>query len=306
MLFRSLRTLVDPALTGPEQVQDTLRRMDELAPDLDYLSVGLAPVTAGFIARAARLKGRVKFGVGVDNIDIPAATARRIPVANAPRANSNAVAELALGYMLELARRMWTMHAIVLAGGWTRHVGGEIEGKTLGIVGLGAVGRILAVKARALGLAVAATDPYPDAAFCAEHGIALLPLEELLPAADYVSLHLAGGERNRNLMGRDQFRAMKPGACLLNLSRGDVVDAAALVEALRGGHLGGAALDAFPVEPPDRNDPLFALPNVLFTPHVGGHTVEAQRNVNQMNLEDLDLLEAGQRPRRLVNPEIYS
>lgn len=301
-----LQTLLDPSLTGPELLQDTLRRMNEAAADMDYLSVGLAPVSAQFIARAPQLKGLVKFGVGVDNIDIPAASARRIPVVNAPRANSNAVAELALGYMLELARRMWTMHATILAGGWTRHVGWEIEGKTLGIVGLGSVGKILAAKARALGLRVLATDPYPDMAFCTEHGIPLLPLEQLLSSADFVSLHVAGGERNRNLMGMPQFQIMKRGACLLNLSRGEIVDTGALTTALREGHLGGAALDAFIFEPPDRNDPLFALPNVLFTPHVGGHTVEAQQNVNRMNLEDLDLLEAGQRPRRVVNPEIYS
>ncbi len=134
----------------------------------------------------------------------------------------------------------------------------------------------------------------------------MLPLEQLLSSADFVSLHVAGGERNRNLMGMPQFQIMKRGACLLNVSRGEIVDTGALTTALREGHLGGAALDAFIFEPPDRNDPLFALPNVLFTPHVGGHTVEAQQNVNRMNLEDLDLLEAGQRPRRVVNPEIYS
>ena len=274
--------------------------------ELEFLVVGLIPATAAIIAAAPKLKAVLKHGVGVDNIDIGAASAKGIPVINAPGTNANAVAELALGGMLSLARRIPQGHRTVVDGGWQRHIGTEIAGKTLGIVGLGNIGRSLAAKARALGMTVVATELYPDAGFVAAHGIALVPLPELLRRSDYVSLHVFGGRDNAHLIGADELALMKPAAFLMNYARGEVVDLDALAAALAAGQLGGAAIDAYVAEPPDRSHPIFADPRVVFTPHSGADTTEAVERVGLMNIADIDAILAGKRPAHVVNPEIYA
>ena len=160
----------------------------------------------------------LKHGVGTDNIDIAACTARGIPVLNAPGSNSAAVAELAIGLIFAMARAIPAGHASVTSGGWDRQVGREVGGRTLGIVGLGNIGRLLAQKALGLGMTVVAADPFPDQAFLAVHPVEMLPLERLLARADYVSLHLAGTSR---LIDAARLAGMKPGARLLNLARGE-------------------------------------------------------------------------------------
>ncbi len=274
-------------------------------PRVDYLVVGLVPVTAATLEAAPRLKAVLKHGVGTDNIDIPACTARGIPVLNTPGANANAVAELALGMMFSFARRIPQGHASVIAGGWDRKVGIEIAGRTLGIVGLGNIGKMLALKALALGMKVVASDLYPDKAFMVEHGIELMDLDALLAVSDFVSLHVFGGKDNAALIGAERLVRMKPTACLLNLARGEVVDADALHAALADGRLGGAALDAYVSEPPDVSHPLFSLPNVIFSPHTGADTVEAVERVGLMNIADIEALMAGGRPARVLNPEVF-
>ncbi len=273
---------------------------------MDFLVVGLVPATAAIIDAAPKLKAILKHGVGVDNIDILAASARGIPVINAPGTNANAVAELALGGMLSLARRIPQGHRAVVDGGWQRHIGTEIAGKTLGVVGLGNIGRGLAAKATALGMTVVATELYPDAAFVAAHRIELLPLEDLLRRADYVSLHVFGGADNAHLIGAPELALMKPTAFLMNYARGEVVDLDALAAALAANRLGGAAIDAYVVEPPDRAHPIFADPRVVFTPHSGADTSEAVERVGLMNIGDIDAILAGRRPGHVVNPEIYA
>lgn len=274
--------------------------------EMDFLVVGLIPATAAMIDVAPKLKAILKHGVGVDNIDIKAASARGIPVINAPGTNANAVAELALGGMLSLARRIPQGHRAVVDGGWQRHIGTEIAGKTLGVVGLGNIGRSLAAKAVALGMTVVATELYPDAAFVAAHGIELLPLEDLLRRADYVSLHVFGGKDNAHLIGAAEVALMKPTAFLMNYARGEVVDLDALAAALAAERLGGAAIDAYVTEPPDRGHPIFADPRVVFTPHSGADTSEAVERVGLMNIADIDAILAGRRPGHVVNPEIYA
>ncbi|MCC8191297.1 MAG: phosphoglycerate dehydrogenase [Planctomycetes bacterium] len=272
------------------------------AAAMDFLVVGLAPAAAATIAAAPRLRAVLKHGVGVDNIDIAAASARGIPVLNAPGSNANAVAELALGGMLSLARRIPMLHRVVVDGGWERFVGGEIEGKTLGVVGLGTIGRILARKAIGLGLRVIASDPYPDREFCVQHGIELVDLEPLLRRADYVSLHVFGGKENTHLIGAAELALMRPTAFLLNFARGEVVDTDALAAALEGGVIAGAAIDAYTVEPPDRSHPLFACPKVVFTPHSGADTRESVERMGMMVVTDIAALLAGEQPPRILNP----
>lgn len=273
---------------------------------VEILVVGLFAATAAQIAAAPKLKAVIKNGVGVDNIDIAAATARGIPVINAPGTNANAVAELALAGMLGLARRIPQGHMSVVGGGWSRHVGTELSGKTLGVVGLGNIGRNLAAKAVALGMKVVATELYPDAAFVAQHRIELLPLADLLRRADYVSLHVFGGQGNAHLIGAPELALMKPTAFLLNYARGEVVDLDALAAALKAERLGGAAIDAYEAEPPDRSHPIFADPRVVFTPHSGADTRESGERCGLSVIADADLVLAGRRSPHCLNPEVYS
>ncbi len=271
----------------------------------DFLVAGLVPVSTSTFQGATRLKAVLKHGVGVDSVDIPACTAKGYPVTNTPGANSNAVAELAVGMMFSMARNITYGHMNVISGGWDRKPGTEIGGKVLGIVGLGNIGKLLARKAIALGMTVVASDLYPDKAFIAEYGIEILELDALLARADYVSLHVFGGTGNAALIGTKQLASMKPSACLLNLARGEVVDNDALAEALCGGRLRGAAIDAFVTEPPDISHPLFKLPNVVFTPHSGADSLEALENVGLMVISDIKDFIAGRRPARVLNPEVY-
>nr|CAD6628403.1 hydroxyacid dehydrogenase [Rhizobium sp. TCK] len=271
----------------------------------DYMVVGLVPVTAAMLEGATNLKAVMKHGVGVDNIDIPACTARGLPVANTPGANADAVAELAIGMMLSLARNIPAGHQSVISGGWDRKVGSQIGGKVLGIVGLGNIGRSLARMAHGMGMRIIASDPYADASFAAKYDIELLSLDELLARADFVSLHIFGGAGNASLVNAEKLSLMKPTACLLNLARGEVVDLDALAKALTEERLGGAAIDAYVSEPPDTSHPIFSHPRVVFMPHSGADTVEAVENVGLMNIADIEELMQGGKPRRVLNPEVF-
>lgn len=271
----------------------------------DYMVVGLVPVTAALLEGATNLKAVMKHGVGVDNIDIPACTARGLPVANTPGANADAVAELAIGMMLSLARNIPAGHQSVTSGGWDRKVGSQIGGKVLGIVGLGNIGRSLARMAHGIGMRIIASDPYADANFAAKYDIELLSLDELLAKADYVSLHIFGGAGNASLINAEKLALMKPTGCLLNLARGEVVDLDALATALTEERLGGAAIDAYVSEPPDASHPIFSHPRVVFMPHSGADTVEAVENVGLMNIADIEELMQGGKPRRVLNPEVF-
>ena len=273
--------------------------------EADYLVVGLVPVTEETLAQAPKLKDILKHGVGIDNIDIPACTKHGIPVANTPGANAEAVAELAIGMMFAMARDIPQRHASVVAGGWERKIGSQIGGKVLGILGLGNIGRKLGLKARALGMSVLASDPYADKAFAAEHDIGLVSFDELLERSDYLSLHIFGGKDNAALINAESIARMKKGARLLNLARGEVVDLDAVAAALQSGQLGGVALDAYVIEPPDRSHPIFSHPNAVFMPHSGADTLEALENVGLMNIADIEELMAGGQPSRVLNPEVF-
>jgi D-3-phosphoglycerate dehydrogenase len=273
--------------------------------DMDVMVVGLIGADAELISKAPKLKAILKHGVGVDNIDIAAATARGIPVLNAPGSNANAVAELAIGCMFSLARRIPMVHKVLLEGGWQRHVGTEIEGKTLGIVGLGNIGKILARKARTLGMNVVASDLYQDQEFAAAHQVEYVALEDLLKQSDYVSLHIFGGQDNTNLINAERLALMKPNAYLMNFARGEIVDLDALAAALDAGQLTGAAIDAYIEEPPDTSHPIFKHPNVVFTPHSGADTTESVERMGLMNVGDIKLILNGERSLRVLNPEVF-
>jgi D-3-phosphoglycerate dehydrogenase len=251
----------------------------ELAPlavGADALLLGLDHCDASVFAAAPNLRVVSRFGAGVDRVDLDAARRHGVTVTNTPGANTVAVAELTFGVLLALARDLPHAIATARAGAWTRQSGWELAGKTLGLVGLGRIGRAVAARAAAFGMRVIGHDPYaPDVP-----GIDRVELDELWPEADVVSLHLGLDANTRNLIDGNVIARMKPGAVLLNTSRGGLVDEAALADALRSGHLGGAAADAFDREPPV-GSPLLDLPNFIPTPHLGAATREAARRMGE-------------------------
>ena len=275
--------------------------VSEQIADADILVVGLVPVSADTLVGANNLKAVIKHGVGVDNIDIPACTAKKLPVCNTPAANADAVAELAVGFMYAMARFIPQGHVCVTSGKWERRVGTQLGGKTLGIVGLGNIGKRLAKLAIGVGMKVVATDPYADMAFASEHNIEILALDDLLGKADYVSLHIFGGKDNAALINPETIAKMKPGAKLINLARGEVVDLDAIAAALESGQLGGVAIDAYVTEPPETSHPVFSHPNAFFTPHSGADTKEAVENVGLMVVEDIATILDGGMPKRCLN-----
>jgi len=237
-------------------------------------------VTAKVLEKATSLKVIGRAGIGVDNVDIPAATAHGVIVMNTPFGNSITTAEHAITLMLSLARQIPEADASTRAGKWEKNkfLGVEIFGKTLGIIGCGNIGSIVAERAIGLKMKVISYDPYLSAERALDLGVEKVELDELLRRADFLTLHTPLTEKTRNIINAGSLARMKKGARLVNCARGDLVDEAALFEALESGHLAGAALDVF-VEEPATHSPLFALPNVVCTPHLGASTTEAQENV---------------------------
>lgn len=238
-------------------------------------------VTDELMASAPHLVVIGRAGIGVDTIDVAAATHRGIAVLNAPGANTVSAAEHAIALLLAAVRRIPAAHDSMRRGEWDRKpfAGTELRGKTLGIVGLGRIGRHVAGVARAFGMTVVAHDPFLPAERAQAIGVPLLPLDELLERSDVVTLHLPLTNETRHLIGCEQLTSMKPGALLINTARGALVDEAALLDALKNGKLGGAALDVFEPEPLAADSPLRSAERVLLTPHLAASTSEAQERV---------------------------
>lgn len=240
-------------------------------------------VTADLLTRAPHLRLVARAGTGVDTIDVPAATRLGVAVMNAPGANTVSAAEHALGLLLALVRHIpWAAEAM-RRGEWDRKrfEGTELRGKTMGIIGLGRIGGHVAQLARAFGMTVIAHDPFLSAERATELQVKVLPLEQLLATADVVTLHVALTEATHHLINAERLRSMKPTALLVNTARGELVDEAALAEAVREKRIAGAALDVFAVEPLAADSPLRRLDRVILTPHLAASTAEAQERVAQ-------------------------
>ena len=263
----------------------TAAELREALVGVDAIVTGTDELTADVIAGADKLKTIAKHGVGIETIDLAAARERGIVVSATPGAIHDSVADLTLALLLAVARKIVPAHASVLAGAWPNFVGTELRGKTLGIVGLGRIGKGVCLRAQAFGMAVVAHDPYPDEAFAAEHGVTFLPLAELLARSDAVSLHAALSGLERPLLGAGELATMKPGAFLVNTARGNLVDEAALAGALREGRLGGAGLDVFVAEPPV-GSPLLGLDTVVLAPHIAGQTTDGLLRMGEMTAEN--------------------
>jgi len=264
--------------------------------DADALVVRSAvQVDDALMEKAPKLRVIGRAGVGVDNIDAEAATRRGIVVMNTPGANAVAVAELTIGLMLALARKLPAANASMHAGKWDKKnlQGAELRGKTLGILGLGRIGLEVARRARGFGLEIIGSDPFVSAAVARENGIRLVTIDELIAGSDYLTLHVGLTPQTTGIINERTLAKMKKGVRIINCARGELVEDAALVAALASGHVAGAALDVFTVEPP-KESPYFAMDNVILTPHVAGSTGEAQEAVGiQIAAQVRDYLKLG-------------
>lgn len=254
---------------------------DALPPFHALVVRSATQVTARSLERAGNLALIGRAGIGVDNIDVTAATARGIVVMNTPEAGAVTTGEHAIALLLSLARCIPAADASVRAGRWekSKFTGVELFGKQLGVLGLGRIGRVVAGLGRGLGMVVAAYDPFVTQAN-APDGVRMLDLDELLRSSDFVSVHVPLLDSTRHLLSRERLLGMKRGARLVCAARGAIVDEQALIEALSSGHLAGAALDVFEQEPLPQDSPLFRAPNLVLTPHLGASTHEAKHNVS--------------------------
>ncbi|MCK4512330.1 hydroxyacid dehydrogenase [bacterium] len=285
-------------------------QLADVIADAHGLGVRLARVTAELIAKAPGLKVIAKHGVGCDNIDVVAATARRIAVVSTPKANAVSVAEHIMSLMLCLANRICAANSDLRSGRFrTRedYVGVELEGKTLGVIGLGRIGSETARKCQSgFGMNVVAYDPQLSADAFGLAGCARADtLGRLLEESDFVILCLPLTGDTAGMIGARELSRMKPGAYLINTSRGGLVDEQALYRGLAEGEIAGAAMDAFVREPPTLENPLLSLDNFIATPHVGGATKEAMRRMATDLAEEILRVLRGERPLNPVNPEVY-
>ena len=259
---------------------------DELAlalREFDAAIVRSQPrITAECLSEPGKLRAIARAGVGVDNIDVPAATRKGVVVMNTPGGNTVSAAEHTIALLLALARRVPAADAVLKAGGWDRNkfVGTQVAGKVLGVVGLGRIGREVARRAKGLDMTVLTLDPFVTAAKAAELGYeAAASLDELLPKVDFLTLHVPLSDETKSLIGPRELGLMRKTARILNVARGGIVDEQALVNALYAGTIAGAGIDVFTTEPLPADNPLLTAPNIVLTPHLGASTVEAQENV---------------------------
>jgi D-3-phosphoglycerate dehydrogenase len=262
---------------------------DELIPlleDCEGYIAGLDFVTGKVLAACKKLRVISRYGAGVDRLDLRAAAERNITVCNTPGANAQAVADLAIALALAAAWKLPMLDRRTREGQWVRSTGVELYGKTMGILGLGAVGRGVAKRAQGFSMKVLAYDPYIDVPYAEENHIAVSDFEALVENSDVVSLHLPLNDKTRHIISGEVMGRMKPGAILINTARGGLIDEAAAFELLSQGRLGGLGLDAYEEEPP-KGSPLFTLDNGVLSPHTAAHTVEATANMAARAVENL-------------------
>lgn len=312
-----MKILVTPTSLQPgknSQALDTLKKFsedlvfneagrplteDELIPllkDCDGYIAGLDFITEKVIRSCRQLKVISRYGAGYDRVDIKAAKEKGILVTNTPGVNAEAVGELAFSLILSTARKIPFLNQSTQNGQWIRSTGMELKGKTIGIMGLGAIGKVVARCAKGFEMKVIAYDPFINEEYCKQNQIGVCTFDEVVEQADVISLHLPLNDSTKHLIGKDAISRMKPGAILINTSRGGIIDEEAAYHALKANKLGGLGLDAFEIEPPT-NSPLFGLNNVVVTPHTGAHTREATDNMANVSIKNLiDVLSSNECP----------
>ena len=280
----------------------------DAATGADLIVTSFFPtISARVMAASGRLRAIVKYGVGVDNIDIAAASEKGVMVVNCPQYGSDTVADHAFALLMCLARRLIAIDRATRATGWVwpapEVCGVDLAGKTLGLVGLGRIGHAMARRAAGFDMRLIASDPHVAPGVAAECGVELVALDALVGCADFISIHCILTPETRGLIGEAELRAMKPTAYLVDVSRGAIIDEAALARALKEGWIAGAGMDVFAVEPLPADYPLFALDNVILTSHLAWYTHEADARLAAECMDRLGELLAGETPANLINAE---
>jgi D-3-phosphoglycerate dehydrogenase / 2-oxoglutarate reductase len=304
------RTVLGPL--GVELRAQQCRSEEEiiaLAQDADAVLNCYAKMTARVIESLKHCRIIARYGIGVDNVNLAAATEAKILVTNVPDYCIDEVSDHALALLLALARRVHAAHGAVQDGAWdvVAHASiRRLRGQTLGLLGFGKIAKAVASKVQPLGMKVLVYDPYLDPALIAQHGVEAVILERLLAEADAVSIHVPLSLETRNIIGKCELARMKPTAFLINTSRGGIVDEQALAAALKEGRLGGAALDVLAVEPPPADHPLRQAPNIILTPHLAFYSRESVVELQTKAAEEVARALKGEPPRSPVNPEVLS
>jgi D-3-phosphoglycerate dehydrogenase / 2-oxoglutarate reductase len=274
-------------------------------PRIDAMIAGGERMTPELFAMAPRLRAIARTGVGYDLIDLPAAASHKVAVTITPGTNQESVAEQTLALLLALARRIPSNDRLIHEGGWDRSLVAPVRGKTLGLIGMGRIGRAVALRAEAFRMNLVAFDTVADAEFDREHGIRRLSLDELIASSDAVSLHVPLTDSTRGMVNRDFLARMRPGSYLINTSRGGLVVEADLRDALISGHLAGAGLDVLNHEPPEPGNPLLGLPTIIISPHIAGTDLESMREMAEMAAATIvDLYHNRWPSDRVVNQEL--
>ncbi len=275
-------------------------------PEIETWVVSGYRVDDAVLAKSTGLRLVIKHGIGVDNIDIPAASRRNVLIMNTPQVNPLAVADLAVTLLLSFTRRIVEAHQNVVSGKWNQFLGTGVYGKALGIIGLGRIGLAVADRAKGFGMHLLGFDPYAAERVRAERSdIEVVDFDDLLRTADFISLNVPLSDQTVGLIGWDALRRMKPGAIVINTSRGKIVDESAMCEALTEGRIGGYATDVFEKEPPS-DSPLLKLPNVLCTPHIGWYTQESMKLLGDQVVASVLAIYRGETPANILNPEVLS
>jgi D-3-phosphoglycerate dehydrogenase / 2-oxoglutarate reductase len=265
---------------------------------------GSEPYTRRVLASQPQLRAIARAGVGYDAVDTAAATEHGIAVTIAPGTNQDAVAEHTFAHILALAKDLIPQHLGTIHLKWPRRATLPLRGRTLGIAGLGRIGKAVALRGACFGMRLLAYEPYPDLVFAAHHGVKLVPLEQLFAESGYLTLHLPATEASRYLVNKESLARMKPTAFLINTARGSIVNEKALIEALQQHRLAGAGLDVFEDEPPS-DSPLFHMDNVVATPHAAGVDLQSRDDMALSAAEAIVALASGEWPaEKVVNPEV--
>lgn len=283
-------------IENPHQRPYTREELLPIVPELHAAVVGVEQWDRELMAAAPQLRTLTKLGVGVDNIDLAEAGRRGITVTNAPGGNANAVAEFVVAGILAWLRELPRMVDAVRAGAWPRVAGRELSGMTVGLVGFGRIGRLVARRLAEFDVRIRAYDPYPDRDAAARLGVEMRELDAVLEDADIVSIHLPSLPETRNFVSEPFLAALKQGCLLVNTARGALIDEAALLRALDDGRVGGAVLDVFQQEPLAAGSPLVAHPRVLATPHGAADTREAYRAIAEINARSIIDAASGRTP----------
>jgi len=299
-----------PEITVVERYELSRARSDDvLVSGLDgvwAVVAGSEPYTRGVLEALPDLRAILRWGTGSDAIDIPAATDAGVAVLTTPAVNAEAVADMALALMLACIRRLPELDAIVRSGEW-RRLGPtrDLADATVGVVGLGAIGRAVTRRLRGFGCRVLALEPSPDREFCKEYEVTLVDLDAMLPQVDVLTLHVPLSDSTRGLIGARELALLPRHAVLVNTARGELVDQRALVAALRGGQIAAAGLDVFEREPPLPDDPILSIPNAILSGHISSYTELGLDRTGEAVIANLRELLAGRLPSSCLNPEAW-